>query len=806
MRLMSLTISNFRVIRKARLSFPDRVIGIIGPNGAGKSSLVEAVSWALYGNQAARSGKDEIKSQSASADDNCEVALEFGLADENYRVVRRLVGCSGRPEVSLYRNGAPECVGVLETKAYVRRLLGLDFRGFMTSFLARQQELNALSDLQPSKRRDHLAGMLGIERLDKAVNRVKEDTRLSAEKAAFMERQLAQSQEVRLRIEQLGESLEQLNSRKEVRASTLKDAESVLKQAVSEFSKLQETRSTWLQREAKIEAEQTALTALDEQRENLTREAAELAASEADLKELENRLRDLPDIRASLERHKENKSKLTLRSGLELQAKEARQELQQTQQVIVANEDRIGAFETAVGRIPADIAERLQDHEAMLERAREEYSHLRGARMALDKDLRRLASQMEAIAEFGPDSVCDRCHRPLGDDLPAIREHLEREQAQMTENLQSTASKLAVKLAEGNKLRGLVSELKKDTHARYEAVIHRDALSKENHSLQQRAAEISRRLASLDAQVSELAGQLDEIPFDQREYDNLMARLAQLEEAESKRDRLTGSLTRKPQVEKGLQELQRKLKANRQSLDRLLAERESLNYREEAYEAAATKLDTTRGETESARSSLLTISKEIELAQRELEIKREQRDSLKKLEADLEETRGAHYYGEKLAGLFGEFRKHLIARIRPTLADLAGGLFSEMTDGKYSLVELDENYDLRVMDGGQFFGVERFSGGEKDLANLCLRLAISLALTDSAGLSRSFVILDEVFGSQDSERKGLIIKALGNLKNRFPQILLITHIEELRDQVEELFEVRPTGRGYSEVRVEGSVV
>ena len=806
MRLMSLTISNFRVIRNARLGFPDRVIGIIGPNGAGKSSLVEAVAWALYGNQAARSGKDEIKSQSASANDNCEVALEFGLADENYRVVRRLVGRSGRAEVSLYHNGAPECVGVNETRACVRRLLGLDFRGFMTSFLARQQELNALSDLQPSKRRDHLAGMLGIERLDKAVGRVKEDTRLAAEKAAFMERQLAQSQEVQFRIEQLSESLEQLNSRKETQAAALKEAENILKQAVSGFSKLQETRSTWLQREAKIEAEQTALAALDEQRDNLTREAAELATAEGDLKELEKQLRDLPVIRASLERHKENKSMLTLQSGLQVQARETRQELQQTQQVTVSNKDRLGALETAVGRIPADIAERLKDHEAMLERAREEYSHLQGAKVALDKDLKRLANQMESIAEFGPDSVCDRCHRPLGDDLPAIREHLEREQSQMTESLQSTAAKLEAKLAEGNKLRNLVQELKKDAHARYEAVVNRDALLKENRSLQQRAADISRRLASLDKQISELAGQLEETEFDQREFDNLTTRLAHLEEAESKRDRLAGSLTRKPQVEKGLQELQRKLKANRQSLDMLLAERENLNYREEAYEAATTNLETTRGETESARSSLLTISKELELTQRELEIKREQRDSLRKLEVDLEETRGARYYGEKLAGLFGEFRKHLIARIRPTLADLAGGLFSEMTDGKYSLVELDDNYDLRVMDGGQFFGVERFSGGEKDLANLCLRLAISLALTDSAGLSRSFVILDEVFGSQDSERKDLIIKALGNLKNRFPQILLITHIEDIRDQVEELVEVRPTGRGYSEVRVDGSVV
>jgi transposase len=95
---------------------------------------------------------------------------------------------------------------------------------------------------------------------------------------------------------------------------------------------------------------------------------------------------------------------------------------------------------------------------------------------------------------------------------------------------------------------------------------------------------------------------------------------------------------------------------------------------------------------------------------------------------------------------------------------------------------------------------------EKDLANLCLRLAISLALTESAGLSRSFIILDEVFSSQDSERKELIVKALANLKNHFPQIFLITHIKDIRDQVQKLIEVFSTGAGWSEVRVNGSTV
>ncbi|MBD3331364.1 SMC family ATPase, partial [candidate division GN15 bacterium] len=172
----------------------------------------------------------------------------------------------------------------------------------------------------------------------------------------------------------------------------------------------------------------------------------------------------------------------------------------------------------------------------------------------------------------------------------------------------------------------------------------------------------------------------------------------------------------------------------------------------------------------------------------------------------LAELRTDRHYGEKLVNLLGDFRQFLVGRIRPTLAELAGDLMTQMTDGRYSMVELDEQYELRVLDAGEFYGVSRFSGGEKDLANLCLRLAISQALTDSAGLPGSFVILDEVFGSQDAERKDLILRALANLKGRFPQIILVTHIEDIKDRVEELIEIVPTGRGWSEVRVNGQTI
>jgi exonuclease SbcC len=247
MHLLSLQIQNFRVIRRAVLPLPDHVIGVIGPNGAGKSSLVEAVAWALYGNPAARSGKDEIKSQFAGVDDNCEVILQFEVKNEPYRVVRRLVGRTERAEVQLYRGETSESVGVSETQAYISRLLGLDLKGFLTSFLARQQELNTLSDLQPSRRRDHLAGLLGIERLDKGIIRLKEDLRVEAGQIDFMERQLAERAGLSERIKELTTRLGELSAREGSVTDAVHRAEIAVRETIDRFTSEQARKSDWVQ-------------------------------------------------------------------------------------------------------------------------------------------------------------------------------------------------------------------------------------------------------------------------------------------------------------------------------------------------------------------------------------------------------------------------------------------------------------------------------------------------------------------------------------------------------------------------------
>ena len=82
------------------------------------------------------------------------------------------------------------------------------------------------------------------------------------------------------------------------------------------------------------------------------------------------------------------------------------------------------------------------------------------------------------------------------------------------------------------------------------------------------------------------------------------------------------------------------------------------------------------------------------------------------------------------------------------------------------------------------------SGGEEDLANLVLRLAISQMIAERAGQSFSLLILDEVFGSLDESRRHNVVELLRRLQDRFEQVILITHIESVREGLDRVISVR----------------
>jgi exonuclease SbcC len=83
-----------------------------------------------------------------------------------------------------------------------------------------------------------------------------------------------------------------------------------------------------------------------------------------------------------------------------------------------------------------------------------------------------------------------------------------------------------------------------------------------------------------------------------------------------------------------------------------------------------------------------------------------------------------------------------------------------------------------------------------------MRLAISEIITERAGSVFQFIILDEIFGSQDDIRKQNIIKALNGFSSKFRQIFLITHVDDIKQFTEHTIEVSEDDQGISTLTIE----
>jgi exonuclease SbcC len=93
-----------------------------------------------------------------------------------------------------------------------------------------------------------------------------------------------------------------------------------------------------------------------------------------------------------------------------------------------------------------------------------------------------------------------------------------------------------------------------------------------------------------------------------------------------------------------------------------------------------------------------------------------------------------------------------------------------------------------------------FSGGEAFRVNFAVRLALSELLARRTGARLQTLVIDEGFGSQDAQGRQRLIEAINQVKGDFAKILIITHLDELKDAFPNRIEVEKTPRG-SSVRV-----
>ena len=797
MYLRSIQLENYRRFKYAQLDFPDGIVGIIGNNGAGKSTLMEAIAWALYGSEASRTGKDEIKTITAKISDVGRVILDFQIEGENYRVVRELKGATSSLDASVLINKKVAARGTTASNDLIKKTLGMDYKAFMTSFFAKQRELNALSDFQPYKRKELLTRMLGIETIDSALKNLRIDIRILEEKLSLNKTYLKDKMK-----------LESERGEKEKSLLILEDDfKDKSKKFQSQLIILRDQEKLWEELKSKYEEYNSLIKEKSIKQTEKTSIQDQLAHQEKEKERLLQLASEKEKLDLLLVSYDELKKKVSLYDQLKIKAEHRQITLNQVSNLersIALDQERIAFLEKEVlnkkqiEKSLIQLKEELISVERDLEQARNIYMKLEASFKSTKDQKAKLQSQMTNIEELGPDSVCDRCLRPMGDDYHKIRKHLLEEQVDWDKKLQALEKERNKAREEGKELKQTKIKLEEEKERLQKSL--EDLLGKEGEmkNLRSSLEEKERTLLSLN----EVLKNLGEVAYDSMVHENLKKEFEQQEKIKERATQLTLEIKRIPQIEKAIEELQNKIKLLTQDEEKLEAQVQALQFSEEEYKKVEKDLDERRKEVHEAELLLKDLTHNMDTLKKEIEQIDDEIKKTEEMELEIKKKEEERLYLEKLDLLFSDFRVSLIGRIRPTLSRYAKSLFLELCENRYQDFELDEDYEIYIYDQGERFSIERFSGGETDLANLCLRIAISLLISESSGVDFSFIILDEIFGSQDALRKENILSSLAKLKNRFRQIFLITHIDDIKDSVENLIYVTENEDGTSQLQLQ----
>lgn len=779
MILSRLYLRNFRQYEQQVIEFSHGITGIVGPNGAGKSTLLEAISWCLYGNRAARSGKEGIKRQMAAETEDCQVRLDFVLDGQEYGLTRTIKGKSGRSEATLIRSGKIDVVSTREVDSFIIKLLGLDLRGFSSSFFARQKELNALSDARPAQRKDHLAQMLGVGRLDTALSHLREDVR-----------------EIRQRLEILSQNIIEEDQVKSLLKS--KDGYLVkLKQDKSDI--LERLRIIGVKREssdkliAKLTRDQVEHQKLDIEAARLQSRLGQILTEaqkrELELQEISSLFEEKSHLESRIARFEVVEQELNEVRRNEIQKQERDNLLGEIERIETSHEQRTAnqlSYQTEFSGLAQKLTGKdnllanLKDKRQAYEKSRGAYRQLVSDLKVLESDGNKLENQKSEISQLGPEATCKFCLRPLGDLLGDIELHFEQELTTIKETIERLEKQIS-DVETGGKI-------EKEAVARLEKAFN--DLAEDERSLSVLQVRLTEgeviikegriRLESLQARLLEIGAvdfDADRLKRAKREFTSLIKDKEHL-------IRVIEKVARQSQLEAEQGELNREKEQLSDDIKKAQAGIAKIGFKPEPLVSSRLEGELLRDQESNMRITAERTDGQMRLVESERETLKKQLREFIASKKEITGLRNRLTVLEKLSVLFADFRVFLIGRIRPTLSRGTSALFREMTDGLYPEIELDEEYNLKIFDGGTAHPINRFSGGEIDLANLCFRLAISVEMAAMAKIAHNFIILDEVFGSQDLVRRQMIIKGLTRLTNRFPQIIIVSHIDGIKDMVE----------------------
>jgi exonuclease SbcC len=148
----------------------------------------------------------------------------------------------------------------------------------------------------------------------------------------------------------------------------------------------------------------------------------------------------------------------------------------------------------------------------------------------------------------------------------------------------------------------------------------------------------------------------------------------------------------------------------------------------------------------------------------------------------------------------------LIESAIPEIENEANELLTRMTDGRMHVRfetqreaksgdSTIETLDIRIADEIGSRDYEMYSGGEAFRVNFAIRIAMSKVLARRAGARLQTLVIDEGFGTQDGQGRERLVEAINTIQQDFEKIIVITHIDELKDAFPVRIDVWKTSEG-----------
>ena len=755
MLIKRLYLRNYRVYEdELDLYLPPGLVGIYGPNGAGKSTLLDAILWTLWGK--ARTTKEHIRTSGVGGE--CVTEVEFEHEGHLYLVRRSIRGASSAVTVEAQCDGAMTSTGTREAQRYVESVLGMDDAAFRASVFTEQKQLAAFSDQTPAERRRLVLQLLGITPLDAARDTVRRDAR-------DLSSSYTHAREILPDLEALAEAASDSEVKAEADEKTAADettaAEAARSRSATSLKVYQDLDVKRQEHDALVAEGKAARAQLDSLKAIVTEQQQELT----ELKSLAFRFDELQKVAAGAE----GTARFVALVEAALTASRTLERMAIPPEPAIPDE---GALDEAVASANSE-RERLAAADALAQ--------------AAAGDLQRARQAASKSAALSGEADCPICGQALGDAFERVQEHRQRELADAEKRAEQTKRQAAQAGRAAQAAVAHLTGLQKEMAAAREARASWEAAAR-------RRQEAEQALADTWEAAATGAGLSDQSPPDVARIEQLVLEARQTLDvqraAQAELHRIQGRLERRPVLEASLPAAIENLEAAEAGVEALREKLRAVQFEPAALDRAAGELrvaeEGANRADQSAREAALTAARSRERARaaaEKLVEGRGQHESLAELERQSRHV-------ARVADLLSDFRNTVVASVGPSLAMQAAELFSELTDHEYEQLQVDpDNYEVQIGDGGKLYGLDRFSGSEVDLANLAMRVAISEHIHFQSGGSVGLLVLDEVFGPLDQDRKERMLLALERLRGRFRQVLVVTHDQEIKDQLPNAVEV-----------------